>query len=216
MFFCDFDGTITAEETFVGMVERVVPDLAAQILPDLFARRLSLRQGVRQLLEAMPAAAFTRILDYADQQPVRPGLAALMAWVEAQGMPFVVVSGGVQAMVEQVLAREGLRQRVAAIAAVQVQPKGDFMEVISPWEGGTELVEKAAVMAQYPQRPWIMAGDSVTDINMAIQADVVFARDRLQGYLDQIGKPYIPWETFFDIRDYLRQSPIRPMSHTNG
>lgn len=200
----------------MGVVERVIPDLAAQILPDLFARRLSLRQGVRQLLEAIPASAFTTILDYADQQPIRPGLADLIAWVEAQGMPFVVVSGGVQAMVERVLAREGLRQRVAGIAAVQVQPKGDFMAVNSLWEGGTELVEKAAVMAQYPQRPWIMAGDSVTDINMALQADLVFARDRLQGYLDQVGKPYIPWETFFDIRDYLSQSPIHGMSQTMG
>ncbi len=49
--FCDFDGTITAVETFAGMLKEFAPDLSAQIMPQMYARTLSLRRGVSQLLE---------------------------------------------------------------------------------------------------------------------------------------------------------------------
>ena len=58
-------------------------------------------------------------------------------------------------------------------------------------------------MAKYPAEEKIAIGDSVTDINMALAADLVFARDRLMGYLDQENKPYVQWQDFFEVRDHL-------------
>jgi 2-hydroxy-3-keto-5-methylthiopentenyl-1-phosphate phosphatase len=58
-------------------------------------------------------------------------------------------------------------------------------------------------MNLFPAEQTIAIGDSVTDINMALQADIVFARDRLQTYLDAEGKTYLPWSDFFEIRDRL-------------
>ncbi len=49
----------------------------------------------------------------------------------------------------------------------------------------------------------IAIGDSVTDLNMALSAPIVFARDRLANYLDEQGKSYILWQDFFEVRDYL-------------
>ncbi|MFM7449190.1 MAG: hypothetical protein ACKO24_11395 [Leptolyngbyaceae cyanobacterium] len=42
-----------------------------------------------------------------------------------------------------------------------------------------------------------------TDLNMALYAPTVFARDRLAEYLNQHQTPYIPWNDFFDVRDRL-------------
>ena len=64
---------------------------------------------------------------------------------------------------------------------------------------------KVDVMAKYDFSESIAIGDSITDFNMAMAADLVFARDRLAKYLDQQGKAYIAWNDFFDIRDYLIQ-----------
>jgi 2-hydroxy-3-keto-5-methylthiopentenyl-1-phosphate phosphatase len=38
---------------------------------------------------------------------------------------------------------------------------------------------------------------------MARRADLVFARDRLIDYLQAENQPYIPWDNFFEIREYL-------------
>jgi 2-hydroxy-3-keto-5-methylthiopentenyl-1-phosphate phosphatase len=202
--FCDFDGTITAQETFVGMLKAVTPELSAQLMPLMYDRSLTLRAGVRQLLESIPSHRYHEIIEFALEQSIRPGLKELLDFLDEQSIPFVVISGGVYAMVEAVLAREGLLGRVKAIAAVNLNYQGEFLKVVSQYEGETELIAKVEVMNQYPAQETIAIGDSVTDINMALQADLVFARDRLQAYLYTEGKSYLPWSDFFEIRDRLQ------------
>jgi 2-hydroxy-3-keto-5-methylthiopentenyl-1-phosphate phosphatase len=208
--FCDFDGTITAVETFAGMLKEFAPELSAQIMPELYARRLTLRDGVRQMLEAIASDRYAELIAYADDKPLRPGLVELVDFLEGQSIPFAIVSGGVRGMVERVLSRLGteerpLLDRVTDIVAVEVETNGDRLRVPPQrFEGETELIAKVQVMAQYPAEEQIAIGDSVTDINMALKADLVFARDRLIDYLEAEGKPYIPWHDFFDIRDALK------------
>jgi len=212
--FCDFDGTITAEETFVGMLKTFTPELSAQLLPRLYDRSLTLKAGVRQLLESIPSRRYDDIVEFALQQPIRPGLKEFLDFLAAHSIPFVVISGGLQGMVEAVLAREGLLKQVKAIAAVNLTRDSQFLEVFSHYEGETELIAKVAVMNLHPAEQTIAIGDSVTDINMALQADIVFARDRLQTYLDAEGKAYLPWSDFFEIRDRLTAIIGKAARHT--
>jgi 2-hydroxy-3-keto-5-methylthiopentenyl-1-phosphate phosphatase len=213
--FCDFDGTITVEETFVGMLKSFAPDLSEQLMPQMYARRLTLREGVRRLLESIPSARYPEILDYAKPKLIRPGLVELLDFLDAEGVPFVVVSGGVRGMVEAVLSQvsatgetpvsttKSLQERVAAIYAVDLDTTDNFLRVNSEFEGGTELVAKVQVMAQHPAEEQIAIGDSVTDLQMALHAPVVFARDRLIQYMEEHNKPYIYWNDFFDVREQL-------------
>ena len=201
--FCDFDGTITAVETFAGMLKEFAPELSAQLMPQMYNRTLTLREGVKRILESIPSHVYDEIIAYAADKSVRSGLAELMDFLQSHRVPFVVVSGGLRGMVETVLTREGLLSKVEKIFAVDLDTRGDFLRVDSPFEDGSELVAKVLVMSQYQTRETIAIGDSVTDVNMALKADVVFARDRLREYLDAENKPYIRWNDFFEVRDYL-------------
>ncbi|NER33750.1 MAG: HAD-IB family phosphatase [Oscillatoria sp. SIO1A7] len=199
--FCDFDGTITADETFVAMLKQFAPELSAKIMPEMYALRLTLREGVRQLLESIPSARYPEILEFSQGKQMRKGLVELLDFLDGKGIPFVVVSGGVRGMVETVLG--SLVERVAEIYAVDLDISSKYLWVNSAFEGETELVSKVQIMAQYAAEESVAIGDSVTDLNMAMHADLVFARDRLARYLDERQKPYIPWNDFLDVRDYL-------------
>lgn len=199
--FCDFDGTITVEETFVAVLKKFAPQLSAKLLPEMYAQRVTLREGVRQILESIPSSRYPEILEFTQPQPIRPGFVELLDFLEFQGVPLVVVSGGLRGMVETVL--DSLVQRVHAIYAVDVDTNASHLKVISPYEGGTELIAKVQVMSQYPAYQKIAIGDSLTDLNMALEASVVFARDRLAEYLDEHKKPYVRWNNFLQVRDYL-------------
>jgi 2-hydroxy-3-keto-5-methylthiopentenyl-1-phosphate phosphatase len=201
--FSDFDGTITAEETFVALLKQFTPELSAQLMPEMYAQRLTLREGVRRLLESIPTNQYPAILEFAQTKELRPGLPEFLDFLDRHQVPFVVVSGGVRIVVEQVL--DQLQQRVAGIHAVDLDTTGEFLTVMSEFEAGTELVAKVNVMAKYPCDQAIAIGDSITDLNMALAAPIVFARDRLATYLDERGKAYLPWNDFFDIRDALAQ-----------
>jgi 2-hydroxy-3-keto-5-methylthiopentenyl-1-phosphate phosphatase len=200
---CDFDGTITVRETFVAMLERFSPQQAATIIPELYAQRLTLREGVRKMIEAIPSANYPDIIESAKTEAIRPGLEELLDFLDNQNVPFVVVSGGLRGMVETTLG--SLVHRVKDIYAMEIDTCGEFLQPYSEFEGATEIVEKVKVVSQYQVEEWVAIGDSITDLNMAMAAPLVFARSRLCQYLDDRQKSYIPYDNFLDVRDQLSE-----------
>ncbi len=200
---CDFDGTITAVETFVAVLKRFAPEVSARLLPEMYARRLTLRQGVQQVLESIPSACYPDIVEFTRQQPVRPGLAELLDWLARRQIPFVVVSGGLRGMVEAVV--QPWRDRIHAIHAVDIDASGDYLRPSCEFMGDTDFMDKVQVMQKYAPEFAVAIGDSVTDLNLALAAPLVFARDRLAQYLQDQHKPFVPWNDFLDVRDYLNQ-----------
>ncbi len=203
--FCDFDGTITAVETFSGMLSHFSPALSAKLMPQMYSRHLSLREGVRRLVESIPSSSYCEILEYSAQQPIREGLAEFLSFLQKQNIPFIIVSGGLRGMIETVLEVHGLTNLVTEIYALEVETDGQYLKVYSAFEEGTELVAKSEVMKQYVAQETIAIGDSVTDINMSLSADFVFARDRLITYLESEEKSYLVWNDFFDILESFKQ-----------
>ena len=103
------------------------------------------------------------------------------------------------------LALGDLKSYIATIYAVEVETTGQQLQVYSPVEGETEFVDKVALMQRHPCQESIVIGDSVTDLNMALAGDIVFARDRLANYLEERKVRYYAWETFHDIHSVLRE-----------
>ncbi|NJN49590.1 MAG: HAD-IB family phosphatase [Alkalinema sp. RL_2_19] len=201
--FCDFDGTISSEETFVALLRKFTPVLADRLMPEMYARKLTLREGVRQLLESIPSAKYPEFIKFSQSKAMRPGLPELLDFLDRQQVPFVVVSGGVKVMVETILG--DLVNRIAGIHAVELDTSGIRLKAISPFEAGTELVSKMQVIEEYDCDEAIAIGDSITDLNMALNVPVVFARDRLAIYLQESETPYFAWEDFHDVRKSLAQ-----------
>lgn len=200
--FCDFDGTITVEETFVAMLKQFTPEVSAQILPKIYEKQVTLREGVRQMLESIPSSSYPEIIEFTRSQPIRAGFLDFLDFLDTQNIEFVVISGGLQDMVAAVL--EPFADRIKAIHAINVNTEGAFLQVHSPYEAGTEMVAKAQIMATYEADETIAIGDSITDWNLALAASLVFARPPLTNFLEEQNKPYIAWHDFIDIRDRLR------------
>lgn len=199
--FCDFDGTITEQETFVAVLKRFVPELAAALIPKIYTLELTLREGAMQMLEAMPSAVYPEIIEFAASQPLRSGLPEFLDFLEAQAIPFVVITGGLKGMVEAAIPM--LLPQIHAVYGNEINTEGAYFKVHSPALGDTELVSKVDIMKRYPAHQTIVIGDSVTDLKMALAGDVVFARDRLAEYLGDRDVAYHPWDDFGDIQKTL-------------
>lgn len=201
--FCDFDGTITVEETFVAMLKRFAPEVSAQVLPEIYAQRVTLRQGVRQMLESIPSSSYPEIIEFTRSQPIRAGFLDFLDFLDTKKIPLIIISGGLQGMVEAVV--QPFAERIDAIHAMDLDTAGSYLRVNSRYEGGTEMVAKAQIMATYHADETIAIGDSITDWNLALAASLVFARPPLTDYLAEQQKSYIPWNDFIDVRDQLSQ-----------
>ncbi len=202
--FCDFDGTISTEDTFVSILRQIVPEACDRIMPQIFAKQITLRQGVRDLVESIRSSDYEKIIELSKPCPMRRGFVELLDFLDAHQIPLVIVSGGLRCMVETVIG--DLRDRVLDIHACDLDRSDEFVKLRSPCEYGSEIVAKAKIVASYECDQAIAIGDSITDVQMALHVPIVFARDRLAEYLDQeYHKPYFAWQDFFDVRDRLAQ-----------
>ena len=188
----------------MAMIGRFAPEVSQLVLPEIYAKRVTLRQGVRQMLESIPAAKYPEIIEFTRQQPIRAGFVEFIDFLKTAQIPLVIISGGLQGMVEATLAP--YRDRIAAIHAIDLDLSGAYLQVKSRYESGTEMVAKAEIMASYGADESIAIGDSITDWNLALAASVVFARPPLTDYLDERQKPYVRWDNFIEIRDTIASS----------
>ena len=153
------------------------------------------------MVEAIPSSRYEEIIEYVMSVPIRPGLEELLEFLASRGVPFIIISGGLRGMVE---ARLGpIANHVSKIYALDVDTSGEHIKIIAPFEGKNELMDKTRVIAQHPADEIIAIGDGFTDIDMSMNAHVVFARDVLALNLKKMGKNYIPWNDFFDIQREL-------------
>ena len=124
-------------------------------------------------------------------------------------MPFVLVSGGLVPLVEEVLGAH--RHRLDQLIAAEVLHHcGGGLRFESPFANGQELVAKAEVVKRYGCGRSVVIGDSITDLGMAEVADLVFAREPLSGWLEQRGIAFHPWDSFADVEVVLRQQGLLP------
>jgi 2-hydroxy-3-keto-5-methylthiopentenyl-1-phosphate phosphatase len=204
--FCDFDGTITAVETFIGILKQFSPSLANELIPKILSKEITLRQGVRQIIESMSPSVYPdEFLNFVQDKPIRPGLSSLIDYLDSRNIPFIVVSGGIRCLVECVLKRENLLERCSKIYGIDIDKTGDRLKIISEWESGNELVAKVDVIKHECQNneKIIFIGDSLTDLNASRCADFVFARDSLCSYLKEENIEFIEWKDFYDIKAKL-------------
>ena len=83
--FCDFDGTITSEESLERVFEHFSPDLYEPVKEKMMSLEITIREGVRQILETIPSSRYPEILEYVQDIPIRPGLEELLDFLEFPG-----------------------------------------------------------------------------------------------------------------------------------
>jgi len=200
--FCDFDGTITEQETLERVFNKFASDIWPPLKKDMTSGKITVREAVTRTINSIDASWYDDILDYTLNFSIRPGFEALLDFLESQNVPLVVLSGGIRGMVETRLGN--LINRMHAVFAADVDASGRNLQTQSAYEGKTELVDKARVMQFFNTKEKIAIGDGITDFNMARTADLVFARSGLARFMNENNMPYEPWSDFFDICDHLK------------
>lgn len=199
--FCDMDGTVTAVESFSRVLRTFAPGPSDALIPKMLDRTLTLREGVRTILESIESRHYPEMLESVRNTPIRAGFGEFVDFLEVRKIPIVIVTAGIEAFARAMLG--DLSLRVSALYGLALDTSGPRLRVRSSWESDTELVSKPAIVRQVLEKSAdavaVAIGDSVTDLEMAMACPVVFARDRLRDYLNAEEKPFFPFEDFFDV-----------------
>jgi 2-hydroxy-3-keto-5-methylthiopentenyl-1-phosphate phosphatase len=199
MAFLDFDGTITSEETMAGSLMSLappIPDLE-EIGMKMLAREMTLKEGLYHLFAEIESSRVPEFLDYIETVPVRPGFERFLDACDARGIPVVIVSGGIDVMIDNRLAP--FRERLAGVWSCHLDTSGKTMRLVSEAETESDPMDKNAIIDTYSFDRSFCVGDGYTDFAMAERADITFARDQLAEFMTEKGMEFFPWVDFTDI-----------------
>ena len=197
--FCDFDGTITIEDLIVQVWSRFAQPGWEQVVDDMHAGRVSLKEGVPALFAQIPFSKKNEIIAYAKQVVrFREGFPDFLRFCRKYTLNFVVLSGGVDFFVYPVL--DPYKQFISRIYSVPSSLNGPNITLDLPYACDTDALCKAKILDAWPKSSQrLFIGDSITDVHGARVANRVFARGRLPALLDREHVAYEPFENFTDI-----------------
>ncbi len=203
MIFCDFDGTITTEETFVGTLMRLCEEKDLYEWFGKFQRgEITLRKCTETLFSLAPSSNWPKVEEYAKTVKIRPGFSEFLDKAKELGIPVVVISGGVRSMQEGILAP--YMDRIDAFYSCDLDISGEYTVFTSKYADETHNMDKVKIMDMYDYGKAIAVGEMAsTDLAMARNSDLIFARDELAAFLEEEGTEFYKWETFFDIIPHL-------------
>jgi 2,3-diketo-5-methylthio-1-phosphopentane phosphatase len=204
---CDFDGTVTLQDTTDVVLERLARPEWRELEEAWLGNQISAAECMRRqiaLIEASPE----ELHEVLDQAPLDPGFLDFVAWCDARSIPLAIVSDGVDGFVFRILARHRLERLPVIANRLRV---GQSWTLEQPWarEGcaaGSGVCKCHAAKLQKParaRRPMVFVGDGRSDFCVSARADILFAKGALAEYAQSRAQPFHPFETFHDVRTVL-------------
>ena len=211
--FSDFDGTIIVKDSTDELVKIYGNELTKReeelFWADLQAGKVNNRETILRLYQHMrltPQMYYELLYSI----PLSPGFARFYDAVKAAGKTITVLTGS---------AREGVREYLREKGFGDITVHGNRMETpegIVEIHCANEVEDTLCGMGDcaHCKSIWLKKagesgkktlyiGDGVTDLCAAKQADLVFARDYLATHCEANGIPFVRYDSFDDIYNYL-------------
>jgi 2-hydroxy-3-keto-5-methylthiopentenyl-1-phosphate phosphatase len=197
---CDFDGTVTTRDVAEEILRKYTGDSWLSVEKEYRDGKIGSREALARQF-ALVRAGRGEIISFALKcAVVRRGFKSFVDRCRKAGIPFVILSEGLDFYIEPVLEKAGVDAKFEANSAAFA---GDRISIIfrdpekkSPYTG---VRKEARVIAfQKKGRKVLYIGDGYSDMDAARHADVLLARGAL---LKKCGG--IPFKDFYQAKKVL-------------
>lgn len=207
-FVSDFDGTLTDRDFYHIVIDKYLKDWAVDYFEEWKKTKKINVEFLNKIFGAMDRSE-DEIMEDIIQLPLDPYAMSFIKRVESSGGDFFILSAGTSYYIKKLLGHFNINN-VTVISmegiykdrGIQILPdrKSEFYSDI--WG-----LDKAKVILSLKQKyqKVFFAGDSEPDMGAAEAADCAFAREALQGLLSTKKIPFIPFNKFNEVEEYMLQ-----------
>lgn len=204
----DFDGTMTADDFYRLVAERLLPPDALIPWGEYRAGRMTHFAALRTIFSRIRAPE-EEVLEVVRAMRPDPGLAEALARLRAGGWEVVVASAGCDWYIRRLLAEAGVSVELHANPGVY-RPGGPLVmdaPADSPFYSPETGVDKAAVVRDALTRAnkVAFAGDGYADLpaSLLVPPSLRFARADLASALGERGEAFRPFAVWSEVADAL-------------
>ncbi len=199
---CDFDGTITKEDTADAIFTRFAAPEWRDVEAVWEAGEIGSAECMRRQMELVDASLPE--LDAAlDALQIDPDFPAFVAFCEERGVELAIVSDGVDYFIERILRRAGLPN--LPVNANRLIQKGERSFTLAHPHKVQDCASgagtcKCALASPSDGRRTVLIGDGRSDFCVAHETDIVFAKKSLVRYTRDQGIAAVEYSTFSDVQ----------------
>lgn len=206
--FFDFDNTLTPGDILDEVVETWSRDVRWRAWEaDYAAGRLAARDCLQRQVENLAVPPATLLAHFA-RVPVDPLFAEILAWARPRRIEVIIVSDNFRPLILATLEANGVAG-VPVIANELAFAEDGRLRPSFPHHDPAvtrSANAKARHLAPYGGREIVYTGDGRSDLDAALAADVVFAKDSLARELLARGVPFRAFDTLAPVLEHLRSA----------
>lgn len=212
--FCDFDGTITLEDTTDAVLEAFGLPEYKEWEERWEAGEITALECMKQqsrLIRATPEA----LRSFLKEIPIDPGIYALEEECLAYGAPLTIVSDGIDFLMEEILCLKKLSHLPHFSNRLNWDQDGHpfltFPYADLHCEGGCGVC-KCRLLKEHSSREVfsVYIGDGLSDRCVVHQSNRVFAKKKLRDYCLKEGIIHDRFDTLTDVAQLLFQGELLP------
>lgn len=209
--YCDFDGTITTTDNIISIMKHFAPPAWEQVKDDILSQNISIKEGVGKMFSLLPSSSKIELIDYLfNTTKIRPGFRDFVHYTRQKNIDLKITSGGIDFFVFPLLEDLVDRQNIYCNSA---DFSNEFIQILWPYPCDehcqndcgcckTSIIRKL----EQPNDFNIVIGDSITDLEPAKLANLVFACDDfLVDKCKEFNLPYKKFDTFYDVITTLEE-----------
>lgn len=201
--FIDFDGTISADDVGMHVLERLASPGWREIDDHYERGEIGSRQYVTELWGHLSRVPMQELLTVAKEVPLDPGTGSLVSFLRAAGSEVSVISDGLGYYVADRCAP--LDIDVLANDVRGGRPTFAYADPTCPCGLCGTCKTRPVRDARARERTTVVVGDGTSDRHAAAVADVVFAKDRLVAWCEASSVPYLLFARLADVEASLRR-----------
>ena len=200
--YCDFDGTITKEDSVNGFFEMYAPNwMDSEKL--WIEGKISSRENAIIQVGLLKNVSQKQLDDYINSIEVDDYFLEFVEFVKSENLKLTILSDGFDLFIQRILERYNLD--IPYYANKLIYKNGKF-DIEFPYY--SEKCDKKAGMCKcqkVSENSFCYIGDGTSDLCIASKADVLFATKKLHEYCKENNINHLHFTTFSNIIDMLQK-----------
>lgn len=202
---CDFDGTVCIPDSCDFLLEKYAPHEWKDLDDAVWRAELTEREAFQRQIALLHVTWEEARAALLKGVRVREGFGEFVSFCRSRRLPLTILSSGLHELIDVLL--QSVAVSGIPVLAHHAEIDGDRWQVklidLPRLAEHCSHCKCVTVLAQKEAGKVVYIGDGYTDLCPVQHADVVFATGRLAQACADRRRPFIPFQTFFDIEKYL-------------